>query len=89
MDCIVHGVLQAGILELGSHSLFQGIFPTQGSNSSLPHCRQILYRLIYQEGAIRQSNQGRCPKEVSRALNDEKKPVVFSKENISSPSTSL
>ena len=26
-----------------SHSLLQGIFPTQGLNSGLPHCRQILY----------------------------------------------
>jgi len=26
------------------HSLLQGIFPTQGSNPSLPHCRQILYQ---------------------------------------------
>ena len=25
----------------------QGIFPTQGSNPSLPHCRQILYCLGY------------------------------------------
>ena len=30
---------------VGSHSLFQGSFPTQGSNPSLPHCRQILYQL--------------------------------------------
>ena len=29
--------------EVGSLSLLQGIFPTQGSNSGLPHCRQILY----------------------------------------------
>ena len=28
--------------EVGSFSLLQGIFPTQGSNSGLPHCRQIL-----------------------------------------------
>ena len=28
---------------VGSHSLLQGIFPTQGSNPGLPHCRQILY----------------------------------------------
>ena len=28
---------------VGSLSLLQGIFPTQGSNSGLPHCRQILY----------------------------------------------
>ena len=30
---------------VGSHTLFQGIFPTQGSKSGLLHCRQILYRL--------------------------------------------
>ena len=28
---------------VGSLSLLQGIFPTQGSNPGLPHCRQILY----------------------------------------------
>ena len=27
---------------VGSHSLLQGIFPTQGSNPGLPYCRQIL-----------------------------------------------
>ena len=27
---------------VGCHSLFQGIFPIQGSNSHLLHCRQIL-----------------------------------------------
>ena len=27
--------------------LLQGIFPTQGSNPGLPHCRRILYRLSY------------------------------------------
>ena len=31
-----------------SLSLLQGIFPTQGSNPDLPHCRQILYQLSYQ-----------------------------------------
>ena len=31
-----------------SLSLLQGIFPTQGSNPGLPHCRQILYQLSYQ-----------------------------------------
>ena len=30
---------------VGSLSLFQGIFPTQGSNPGLPHCRWILYQL--------------------------------------------
>ena len=31
----------------GSLSLLQGIFPTQGSNSDLLHCRQILYQLSH------------------------------------------
>ena len=30
---------------VGCHALLQGIFPTQGSNSGLSHCRQILYHL--------------------------------------------
>ena len=30
---------------VGSLSLLHGIFPTQGSNLGLPHCRQILYQL--------------------------------------------
>ena len=30
---------------VGSLSLLQWIFPTQGSNPGLPHCRQILYQL--------------------------------------------
>ena len=34
---------------VGSRSLLQGIFPTQGSNSDLPHCRRILYQLNHQE----------------------------------------
>ena len=33
---------------LGSLSLLRGIFPTEGSNSGLPHCRQILYQLSHQ-----------------------------------------
>ena len=33
---------------VGSHSLFQGIFPTQGLNLDLPHCREILYCLSLQ-----------------------------------------
>ena len=30
------------------HALLQGIFPTEGSNPGLLHCRQILYQLSYQ-----------------------------------------
>ena len=32
---------------VGSLSLLQGIFPTQGSKPGLPHCRQILYQLSH------------------------------------------
>ena len=32
---------------MGSLSLLQGIFPTQGSNPGLPHCRWILYQLSH------------------------------------------
>ena len=34
--------------QVGSHSLLQSIFPTQGLNPSFPHCRQILYHLRHQ-----------------------------------------
>ena len=33
---------------MGCHALFQGIFPTQGSNPGLLHFRQILYHLSHQ-----------------------------------------
>ena len=33
---------------VGRLSLLQGIFPIQGSNPGLPHCRWILYQLSYQ-----------------------------------------
>ena len=32
---------------VGCHFLLQGIFPTQGLNLGLSHCRQILYQLSY------------------------------------------
>ena len=44
----VHGISQARILEWVCPSLLQGIFPTQGSNPGLLHCRQILYHLSCQ-----------------------------------------
>ena len=48
IDYIVHGILQARILEWVARSLRQGIFPTQGSNPGLPHCGRILYQLSHQ-----------------------------------------
>ena len=38
---------------VGSLSLLQGIFPTQGSNPGLPHCRQILCQLSHKESPRR------------------------------------
>ena len=42
---LVHGISQARILEQAAISFFAGwgVFPTQGSNPHLLHCRQILY----------------------------------------------
>ena len=36
----------------GRHSILQGIFPTQGCNPGLPHCRWILYHLSHQGSPI-------------------------------------
>ena len=33
---------------VGCHSLFQGIFPTQGLNQGLPYCRWVLYHLSHE-----------------------------------------
>ena len=44
----VHGILQARMLEWVAISFSMGIFPTQGLNPGLPHCRRILYRLNHQ-----------------------------------------
>ena len=45
-----HGLESMGIFQgriVDSLSLLQGIFPTQGSNPGLLHCRQILYQLSH------------------------------------------
>ena len=47
VDYTVHGILQARNTGVGSLSLHQGIFLTQGSNPALPHCRCILYQLSH------------------------------------------
>ena len=53
MDCSppgssLHEILQARILQWVVISFLQGIFPTQGSNPCLLHCREILYHLSQQ-----------------------------------------
>ena len=53
LDCslpgsFVHGDSPGKNERMAGHSRLQGIFPTQGSNPGLPHCRQILYSLSHQ-----------------------------------------
>ena len=45
----VHGDSPGKNIGVGCYALLQGIFPTQGLNSGLLHCRQILYHLSYQK----------------------------------------
>ena len=45
---------------VGSLSLLQGIFPTQGSYPGLPHCRWILYQLSH-KGSLRILDWGAYP----------------------------
>ena len=45
---------------VGCHALLRGIFPTQGSNPGLPHCRRILHQLSHQ-GSPRILEWGACP----------------------------
>ena len=50
MDCSppgssVHGDSPGKNTGVGGLAFLQGIFPSQGSNPSLPHCRHILYCL--------------------------------------------
>ena len=42
---------------MGSLSLLQGIFPTQGSNPGLPHCRWIPYQLSHKGSPANNRNE--------------------------------
>ena len=44
----VYGDSPGKNIGVGCHALLQGIFPVQGSNPGLLHCRQILYHLSHQ-----------------------------------------
>ena len=53
MDCSppgssVHGDSPCKKTGVGCHALLQGVFPTQGLNPGLLHCRQILYHLSHE-----------------------------------------
>ena len=47
-DSSVHGDSSGKNTGVRCHALLQGIFPTQGSNPGIPHCRWILYHLSHQ-----------------------------------------
>ena len=47
----VHGILQARNTGVGSRSLLQRIFPTQGSNPGPPSCRWILFYCLSHQGS--------------------------------------
>ena len=60
MDCsppgsYVHGDSPGMNAGVGSHSLLQGIFPTQGLNPGLPLCRQTLYHLSHLENPVKEN----------------------------------
>ena len=57
MDCspagtTIHWDSSGKNTRVGSHGLLQGIFPTQGSNQGLQHCRRILHRLSHQGSPV-------------------------------------
>ena len=54
--CARNSLRNAGV---GCHSLLQGIFPSQGLNPGLKHCRQILYHLSHQ-GSPRNPRLWQC-----------------------------
>ena len=58
--------------EVSSLSLLQGIFPTQGSNPGLLHCRWILYQLSHQGSPLtsvrKLLNRPRLPKILKKAI---------------------
>ena len=47
MDYTIHGIFPGQNTGVGSLSLLKVIFPIQGLNPSLPHCRRILYQLSH------------------------------------------
>ena len=51
MDYTVLGILQARILERVAVPFSKGVFPTQGSNLGLLHCRQIIYQLSHKRSS--------------------------------------
>ena len=59
---------------VGCHSLLQGIFPTQGLNLGLLHCRQILYHLNHQGSPLKIQNTSQI---CMPFLTNAKKKIIY------------
>ena len=56
----VHGDSPGKNTRVHCHALLQGIFPTQGSNPGIPHCRWILYHLSYKGSPSQTEKEKYC-----------------------------
>ena len=75
MDCSppgssVHGIFQARVPGFP----LQGIFPAQGSNPGLPHCRQMLYHLSHQGSPRGLSSEHKAKMVISATWESFKEP---------------
>ena len=80
LGSFVHGDSPGKNTRVVCHALLQGIFPTQGLNPGLLHCRQTLYHLSHQGSLANQTIFIRPimkqePKPTSR-VEDEKENIV-------------
>ena len=74
MDCSprgssAHGDAPGKNTGVGCHALLQGVFPTQGLNPGLLHCRWILYHLS-QPGRVREKGQDSLRQDIMCDYND-------------------
>ena len=75
---------------VGSCSLLQGIFPTQGSNPCLPHCRWILYHLSHRDAQCEFPQlETRCPSSALTVLHCQETPVPSPSLNAQCPQLAL
>ena len=54
-DSSVYAISPGKNIGVGCHLLLQEIFPTQGLNPGLPHCKQTLYCLNHQGVGVQPS----------------------------------
>ena len=72
-----------------SHSLLQGIFPTQRSNPSLLHCRQSLYYLSHQGSRWKSLLSSSHPSHFSPRKFGERQTLITVTRTISDSESSL